>query len=73
MSINDAFPNCKTGLKIEVTLRNVNRVIISNLNISSLPNNFDQLKEIVLVITEIKVDDTFISKSRILVSGFFVP
>ena len=73
MSINDVFPNCKTGLKIEVMLRNVNRVIIGNLNINSLPNNFDQLKEIVLVITEIKVDDTFISKSRILVSGFCVP
>ena len=73
MSINDAFPNCKTALKIEVMLRNVNRVIIGNLNINSLPNNFDQLKEIVLVITEIKVDDTFIPKSRILVSGFCVP
>ena len=73
MSVNDAFPNCKTGLKIEVMLRNVNRVIIGNLNINSLPNNFDQLKEIVLVITEIKVDDTFISKSRILVSRFCVP
>ena len=73
MSINDAFPNCITGLKIEVMLRNVNRVIIGNLNINSLQNNFDQLKEIVLVITEIKVDDTFISKSRILVSGFCVP
>ena len=37
-------------------LINVNRVIIGNLNIISLTNKFDQLKEIVLVITETKLD-----------------
>ena len=59
-------------------LLNVNKVIIGNLNINSLPNKFDLLREIVpkyvevLVITETKVDDTFLT-SQFLVTGFFVP
>ena len=45
--------------------RNVNKVIIGNLNINSFPKKFDQLREIVLkyvdvlVITENKLDDSF--------------
>ena len=33
-------------------LLNVNKVIIGNLNINSLPNNFDLLREIVLKYVE---------------------
>ena len=55
------------SLKIKnFRLTNENRVIIGNLiNINSLANKFDQLKEILLkfigtfVITETKLDDTF--------------
>ena len=59
-------------------LSNVNRVIIGNLNINSLTNKFDQLKEIVLeyidilVITETKLGNTF-SNTQFLVSGFSKP
>ena len=77
MSINDVFPHCITEIK-NLRLRNVNKVIIGNLNINSLPNKFDQLREIVLkyvdvlVVTETKLDDTFLL-SQFLVSGFSVP
>ena len=56
----------------------VNKVIIGHLNINSLPNKFDQLREIVLkyvdvvVITETKLDDTFLT-SQFLITGFSVP
>ena len=46
-------------------ISNVNKVIIGNININSLPNKFEQLKELVikhidvLVITETKLDDSF--------------
>ena len=77
MSINDVFPHCITEIK-NLRLRNVNKVIIGNLNINSLPNKFDQLREIVLkyvdvlVVTETKLDDTFLT-SQFLVTGFSVP
>ena len=75
MSINDVFPHCITEIK-NLRLRNVNKVIIGNLNINSLPKKFDHLREIVnvdvLVITETKLDDTFLT-SQFLVTGFFVP
>ena len=54
------------------------KVLIGNLNNNSLPNKFDQLRKIVLklyvhvlVITETKIDDTFV-KSQILVTRFYV-
>ena len=77
MSINDVFPHCITEIK-DLRHRNVNKVIIGNLNINSLPNKFDQLGEIVLkyvdvlVITETNLDDTFLT-SQFLVTGFSVP
>ena len=52
-------------------LINANRVIIGNLNIISLTNKFDQLKEIVLVITETKLD--IFPNAQFLVSRFFKP
>ena len=77
MSINNVFLHCITEIK-NLKLRNVNKVVIGNLNINSLPNKFDQLREIVLkdvdvfVITETKLDDTFLT-SQVLVTGFSVP
>ena len=59
-------------------LINLNRVIIGNLNINSLPNKFNQLKELVLkhvdilVLTETKLDDSF-PNSQFLVDGFSEP
>ena len=77
MSINDVLPHCITEIK-NLRLRNINKVIFANLNINSLPNKFDQLREIVLiyadvlVVTEAKLDDTFLT-SQYLVTGFSVP
>ena len=59
-------------------LSNVNRIVIGNLNINSLPNKFNQLKELVLkyvdmlVLTETKLDDSF-PNSQFLVDGFSEP
>ena len=47
MSIIDLFPHCMTEMK-NLRLRNVNKVIIGNLNINSLPKKSDQLREIEL-------------------------
>ena len=77
MSINDVFPYCITEIK-NLRLRNVNKVVIGNLNINSLPSKFDQLRQIevkyvdVLVIMETKLNDTFLT-SQFLVTGFSVP
>ena len=77
MSINNVFPHCITEIE-NLRLTNVDKVIISNLNINSLPNKFDQLREIVLkyvdvlVLTETKLDDTSLT-SQFLVTGFSVP
>ena len=65
--------------EIEVLrLRNPNKIIIENLNINSLPNKFDQLKDTVLnyidvlVLTETKIDDSF-PTAQFLVRGFSKP
>ena len=48
----------------KLRLRNVNKVIIDNISINSLPARFDQVKEVIsknvdiLVIAETKLDDT---------------
>ena len=77
MSINMYFQIAQKKLK-NLKLRNVNRIIIGNLKINFLPNNFDQLREIllkyvdVLVIRETKLDDIFLT-FPFLVTGFSVP
>ena len=73
MSINDVFSHRITEIK-NLRLRNVNKVIIGNLNSNSLSNKLREtvLKyDDVLVVTETKLDDTFLS--QFLVTGFFVP
>ena len=76
-SINEASSNPLSKIK-NLRIRNINRVIIGNLNINSLPNKFDQLKEIVLkhidilIITETKLDDTF-PNTQFSIEGFSPP
>ena len=59
----------------KLRLSNVNKVIIGNININSLPAKFDQVKEVILknvdilVITETKLDDTF-PLGQFYVEGF---
>ena len=48
----------------KLRLKNINRFVISHLNINSLPNKFDQLKMI-----ETKLDSSF-SDSRFIIRGF---
>ena len=49
----------------KLSLRNVNKEIMGNININSLPSESDQVKEVILkifdilVITDTKLDDTF--------------
>ena len=56
-------------------LKNINKVIVSNININSLPNKFEHSEELVmkhidvLIITETKLDDSF-STSQFLMEGF---
>ena len=62
----------------KLRLRNVNKVIIGDININSLPAKFDQVKEVILknvdilVITETKLDDTF-PLGQFNVEGFTMP
>lgn len=59
----------------KLKIRNQNKIVIGNVNIKSLPNRFEQLKDIIiryidiLVLTETKLDDTFPTAS-FLVNGF---
>ena len=63
-SINDGFLDPSSEIE-NLRLRNINKVIIDNTNINSLPNKLDQLKELVMkhidvfVITERKLDVLF--------------
>ena len=74
---NDEFLNPLSTIE-NLRLSNVNRVVIGNLNINSLPNKFNQLKELVLkhvdilVLTETKLDDSF-PNSQFSVDGLSEP
>ena len=50
-------------------LANVDRIIISTLNINSFPKKFDESSQIVLT----HVDILVITKTKLLVNGFSVP
>ena len=62
----------------KLRIKNSEKVVIGNLNINSLPNKFNQLKETVLkyvdvlVLTETKLDHSF-PKVQFLVDGFSEP
>ena len=76
-SINETSPNLLFEIK-KLRIRNPNKIIIGNLNINSLPNKFEQLKDIViphidiLVLTETKLDGTF-PTVQFLLNGFSEP
>ena len=61
-----------------IKIKNVNRLIIGNLNINSIANKFDQLKTIIpgyidiLVIVETKLDVSF-PESQFLIEGYSTP
>ena len=73
----DDFLNPLCTIK-KLRLSNVNRVVIDNLNINSVPNKFNQLEELVLkhvdifMLTETKLDDSF-PNSQFSVDGFSEP
>ena len=48
-SINDASPDRLSEIK-NLRLRNVNKVVISNININLLLKKFEQLKELMMYI-----------------------
>ena len=76
-SINVTSPNQLFEIK-KLRIRNANKIIIGNLNIISLPNKFEQLKDIVmqhidiLVLIKTKLDDTF-PAAQFLVNSFSEP
>ena len=76
-SINNASLNSLSEIS-ELRLRSVNRVLIGNLNINSIRNKFDQLKDSVwkyidiYIFTEAKLDETFLI-SQFLMDGFSKP
>ena len=76
-SINETSPNLLFEIKM-LRIRNPNKIIIGILNMNSLPNKFEQLKDIImqhidiLVLTETKRDDTF-PTAQFLVNGFSEP
>ena len=76
-SIYKTSPNLLFEIK-KLSIRNPNKIIIGNLNINSLSNKFEQLKDIVmqhidiLVLTETKFDNT-LPTAQFLVNGFSEP
>ena len=73
----DADANDLTKLK-NISLSNVNRLIVAQLNINSSRNKFDALVNIasgkldIFVLTETKLDETF-PKNQFLIEGFAPP
>ena len=73
-SINVTSPNLLFEIK-KLRIRNPNKIRIGNLNINSLSNKFEQLKDIamehidILALTQTKLDDTF-PTAQFLVNGF---
>ena len=76
-SINETSPNLLFEIK-KLRIRYPNKIIVGNLSIKSLPNKFEQVKDIVLhhidilVLTETKLDNTF-PTAQFLVNGFSEP
>ena len=70
---NDEFLDPLSTIK-NLRLSNINKIVIDNLNINSLPKKISQLKELVLnyvdilVLTEMKLDDSS-PNSQFLVDG----
>ena len=62
----------------DIKLKNVNRLVIGNLNINSIARKFDQLKAIIqghvdiLIVVETKLDSTY-PTSQFLIDGYSKP
>ena len=62
----------------KVRIKNVNRIVIGSLNINSLPNKFDELKEVIgrnldiLTIQETKLDSSF-PLQQFVIEGYSAP
>ena len=76
-SINNTSLNSLSEIR-ELRLRNINRVLIGNLNINFIRNKFDQLKDTVLkytdilILTETEPDEMFLI-SHFSMDGFSKP
>ena len=74
-SINKTSPNLLFEIKKLRISNNTNKIIIGNLNISSLLNKFQPLKDTVIqhieiiVLTETKLEDTF-PPAQLIINGF---
>ena len=57
--------NCDIDILQSIRIRNIGKVIVGNLNIASLPNRIDELRDIakdridILVLTETHIDASF--------------
>ena len=76
---NDSCKTSEAGnIFKNLRFKNINRLIIGNLNINSISGKFDQLKTIIqgkidmLVITETKLDASF-PKSQFLIEWYSQP
>ena len=62
----------------KIRIKNVNRIVIGSLNINSLPNKFDQLKEVIgkhldiIIIQETKLDSSF-PPQQFIIEGYSEP
>ena len=67
--------SCNVSVLDEIRIKNINRLIIGNLNINSLSSKFDQLKVLIqkkiniLTITEAKLDSN-VSLEHFVISGY---
>ena len=67
--------SCNVSVLDKIKTKNINRSIISNLNINSLPSKFDKLKVLIqgkidiLIITETKLESNF-SLEQFAISGY---
>ena len=79
VSINTVTTNndFKTKLK-DIRITNLNRIVISHININSIRNKFELLAEAImgnvdiLMVTETKIDETF-PTSQFIIPGFTSP
>ena len=76
-SSNSESNNFVNDIK-DLRRKNIDKVLIGNINVNSIPHKFDQLKELilkyvdVLIITETKLDDSF-PTAQFKVEGFSEP
>ena len=75
---NDDSPEEPESLLQKIRISNLDRVIVGNLNVASLPNKIDEIRTIIkdrvdiLVLTETKLDNSF-PTAQFLIEGFSVP